>query len=68
MQLQQLRLPRRDAAQTEMKLAEASFDMSHQSFALWRQANAATFTLEEHCSEILFKASDGMTDRARRQT
>jgi hypothetical protein len=68
MQLQQLGLPRRDATQTEMQLAEASFDMPHQSFALWRQANATAFTFEQHCPEILFKTADGMTDRTRRQT
>ena len=68
MQLQQLGLPRRDATQTEMQLAEASFNMPHQSLALWCQPDAAAFTLEQHGSEILFKTADGMTDRARRQT
>jgi hypothetical protein len=67
MQLQQLGLPRRDAAQTEMQLAEASFDMPHQGLALWRQPDAAAFTFEQHGSEILFEATDGMTNRARRQ-
>ena len=50
-----------------MQLAKASFDMPHQSLALWRQADVAAFTLEQHSAEILFKAADGMTYRTRRQ-
>src|SRR5260370_36709016 len=50
-----------------MQLSETSLDMPHQSLALGRQADTTAFALEQHGSEILFKASDGMTDRTRRQ-
>src|SRR5260370_37541510 len=50
-----------------MQLSETSLDMPHQSLALGRQADTTAFALEQHGSEILFKASDGMTDRTGRQ-
>jgi hypothetical protein len=58
----------RHTAQAEMQFPKASLDVPHQGLALRCQANVSTFALEQHSSEILLKATDGVTDRARRET